>query len=111
MTSFLFRSAATLALALLAAPALAQDALPPNAMLHKVPVSVSNLSLYPQPMNGLACNGGAMANAVRADIDPITGEKQAKPIVAIPLTSASGNIARTTEREQEAYDCEQERSQ
>jgi hypothetical protein len=109
MTLLLFRTAATLAIALLAAPALAQDALPSNAMLHKVPVSI--LSLHPEPENGQVCNSGATANAARAEIDPITGAKQGEQIIAIPLTAASGNIARATEREQEPFDCAPERSQ
>jgi hypothetical protein len=109
MTLLLLRTAATLAVALLAAPASAQDAIPSNAMLHKVPVSIR--LLHPEPENGQACNGGAIANAARAEIDPITGEKQGKPIIAIPLTAASGNIARATEREQEPFDCAQERLQ
>jgi hypothetical protein len=107
--NILAASLVTIAVALFAVPALAQDPLPSNAMLHKVPLSI--LSLHPEPVNGQACNSGAMANAARADVDPITGEKQDEPIVAIPLMAASGNIARATEREQEAYDCEQERSQ
>jgi hypothetical protein len=94
-------SLVTIAVALFAVPALAADPLPSNAMLHKVPLSI--LSLHREPVNGQACTSGAMANAARADINP--------PIVAIPLMAASGNIARATEREQEAYDCEQERSQ
>ena len=100
---------ATLAVALLAAPAFAQDSLPSNAMLHKVPLSI--LSPDPDPVNGQGCTSGAMVNAARADVDPITGEKQAEPIIAIPLTAASDTIARATEREQLAYACEQERTQ
>jgi hypothetical protein len=107
MTLLLFRTAVTLAVALLAVPALAQDELPSNAMLHKVPVSI--FSLNPEPMSGQVCNSGATSSAARADINPITGEKQSAPIVAIPLTAASGNIARATEREQAASDCEAER--
>jgi hypothetical protein len=102
-------SLATLAVALLAVPALAQDQLPSNAMLRKVPVSI--LSLHPEPMHGQGCSSGAMANAAPTDVDPITGEKQAESFVAIPLTAASGSIARATEREQQAYACEQERTQ
>jgi hypothetical protein len=102
-------SLAALAVALLALPALAQDSLPSNAMLHKVPLSI--LSPDPDPVNGQGCNSGAMANAARADVDPVTGEKQAEPIIAIPLITASGNIARATEREQLTYACEQERTQ
>jgi hypothetical protein len=100
-------SLATLAVVLLAVPVLAQDQVPSNAMFRKIPVSIT--SLHPEPVNGRGCSSGAMANAATTDVDPITGEKRAESIVAIPLTAASGNIARTTEREQQAYACEQER--
>jgi hypothetical protein len=100
---------ATLAVALLAVPALAEDSLPSNAMLHKVPLSI--LSPDPDPVNGQDCIGGALANAARADVDPITGEKQAEPIIALTLSGASGSVARATEGEQSADACEQERAQ
>jgi hypothetical protein len=102
-------SLATLAVALLALPALAQEQLPSNAMFRKVPVSIT--ALHPEPVNGQGCSSGAIANAAATDVDPISGEKRAGSIVAIPLTAASGNIGRATEREQQAYACEQERTQ
>jgi hypothetical protein len=102
-------SLATLGVALLAVPALAQEQLPSNAMLRKIPMSIP--LLHPEPVNGQGCSSGAMANAAATDVDPITGGKRAESIVAIPLTAGSGNIAQATEREQQATACEQERTQ
>jgi hypothetical protein len=100
---------ATLAVALLAVPTLAQDTPPSNAMFRKIPISISGLT--PEPMNGEDCSSGAMANAALAAADPITGEKQAEPIIAIPLTVTSLSIAAATARAQEVYACEQGRKQ
>jgi hypothetical protein len=100
---------ATLAVALLAVPALAQDPPPSNAMLHKIPMTIPPFD--PEPPNGRDCSSGPMANAAQVTVNPISGEQQAEPFIVIPLTPASGNIAGTTARAQRPYTCEQGRTQ
>ena len=99
---------AMLAVVVLATPALAQDSLPSTAMFSQIQVSIPLLD--PEPTNGQGCSG-PMADAARAVVDPITEATQAEPIVAIPLTGASGTLAWEPERDQRAHTCEQERTQ
>jgi hypothetical protein len=93
---------AALAVALLAVPALAQDAPRSDAMFRQIPLSIPLLD--PEPAKDQSCS---VSDAVQSVVVPNTGSKQAEPIVVIPLESLAGNIARATERAQRAYACEQ----
>jgi hypothetical protein len=69
-------------------------------MVLKNPGASSNTST----MSGQGCIG-PRANAAQTAINPINGQKQAAPIVAVPLTSGAGTVASATNRAQQNQAC------
>jgi hypothetical protein len=99
-----------LLIALLSAAAFAQASDVPhkhNATLHhSQPMTLTNpgASSSTSTMSGAGC-GGPRANAAQTAINPITGQPQAAPIVAVPLTKGAGTVASATNHAQQAQAC------
>jgi hypothetical protein len=79
------------------------------AMSRKVPGTTlsnpANRSTNPHRMSGGGCISGPTANRAHLAVNPVTGKKQATPIVEVPLSKGAGSIADATTRAQQAHAC------
>jgi hypothetical protein len=56
-------------------------------------------------MSGAGCTSGVTANRSQLAVNPINGQAQAAPIVAVPVGKGAGSVANATTRAQQAQAC------